>query len=270
MLSGSIREAIDDRGETMRNQLDIIILAAGFGTRLYPLTSNLPKAFLEVGHKTILDRIMSRVILIDSHYRIFLITNSKFYSHFETWAATFKHSHHLNGDIFVLDDGRHSNEERLGPIGDMNFVLEKFNIINDLMIVASDNIIDFDLNDLTSLRQQRDSSVLVAYDFHDKEAVKKKFGVVQLDSDSRLLSFEEKPPNPESSIAATGIYLIKNEDVQHIRALQTRPHDGELNLGNLMIELLARSVVHCLLVPKWFDIGSLDDLKKANNEYAKV
>jgi glucose-1-phosphate thymidylyltransferase len=170
----------------------------------------------------------------------------------------------------VLDDGRYSNEGRLGPIGDINFVLEKFNIINDLMIIASDNIIDFDLNDLTSLRQHRDSSVLVAYDFHDKEAVKKKFGVVQLDSDSRLLSFEEKPLNPESSIAATGIYLIRNEDVQHIRALQTRPHDGELNLGGLMIELLARSVVHCFLVPKWFDIGSLDDLKKANNEYAKV
>jgi glucose-1-phosphate thymidylyltransferase len=253
----------------MRSQLDIIILAAGFGTRLYPLTSNLPKALLEVGQKTILDRIMSRVILIDSQYRIFLVTNSKFYSHFETWATTFKRSYHLNGDVFVLNDGIYSNEERLGPIGDINFVLEKFNITNDLMIIASDNIIDFDLNDLTSLRQHRDSSVLVAYDFHDKEAVKKKFGAVKLDADNRLLSFEEKPLNPESSIAATGIYLIKNEDVQHIRALQTRPHDGELNLGNLMIELVAQSiVVHCLLAPKWFDIGSLDDLKKANIEYA--
>ncbi|MGD1046938.1 MAG: nucleotidyltransferase family protein [Bacteroidota bacterium] len=252
-----------------RNQLDIIILAAGFGTRLYPLTSNLPKALLEVGHKPILDRIMSRVILIDGKYRIFLVTNSKFYSHFETWAATFKHSHHFDGDILVLDDGKNSNEERLGPIGDINFVLEKLKIVNDLMIIASDNVVDFDLNDLTSLCQHRDSSVLVAYDFQDKEAVKQKFGVVQLDSDCRLLSFEEKPPNPESSIAATGIYLIKNEDVQHIRALQTRPHDGELNLGNLMIELLAqRVVVYCLLVPKWFDIGSLDDLKKANNKYA--
>ena len=255
----------------MRNQLDIIILAAGFGTRLYPLTSNLPKALLEVGHKPILDRIMSRLILIDNKYKIFLVTNSKFYSHFETWAAAFKHSHHFDGDILVLDDGKNSNEERLGPIGDINFVLEKLNIVNDLMIVASDNIVDFDLNDVTSLRQHRDSSVLVAYDFHDKEAVKQKFGVVQLDSDNRLLSFEEKPPNPESSIAATGIYLIRSEDVQHIRGLHTRPYTGELNLGNLMIELLARSVVvHCHLAPKWFDIGSLDDLKKANNEYAAV
>jgi glucose-1-phosphate thymidylyltransferase len=255
----------------MRNQLDIIIPAAGFGTRLYPLTSNLPKALLEVGHKPILDRIMNRVILIDCKYRIFLVTNSKFYSHFETWAAAFKHSHHFDGDILVLDDGKNSNEERLGPIGDINFVLEKLNIVNDLMIIASDNVVDFDLNDVTSLRQHRDSSVLVAYDFHDKEAVKQKFGVVQLDSDNRLLSFEEKPMNPESSIAATGIYLIRSEDVQNIRGLHTRPHIGELNLGNLMIELLARNVVvHCLLVPKWFDIGSLDDLKNANNEYAAV
>jgi glucose-1-phosphate thymidylyltransferase len=255
----------------MPNQLDIIILAAGFGTRLYPLTSNLPKALLEVGHKPILDRIMSRVILIDSLYRIFLVSNSKFYSHFETWAATFKHPSHRKGDILVLDDGKYSNEERLGPIGDINFVLEKFSIINDLMIIASDNIIDFDLNDLTSLRRHHNSSVLVAYDFHDKDAVKKKFGVVQLDSDSRLLSFEEKPLNPESSIAATGIYLIKKEDVQHIRGLHTRPHTGELNLGSLMIELLARSViVHCLLIPKWFDIGSLDDLRKADDEFATV
>jgi glucose-1-phosphate thymidylyltransferase len=213
---------------------------------------------------------MSRVILIDSRTRIFFVANSKFYSHFETWAAAFKQSHHFDGEILVLDDGKYSNEERLGQIGDMNFVLEKFNIINDLMIIASDNIIDFDLNDLISMRQHRDSSVLAAYDFQDREAVKKKFGVVQLDSNNRLLSFEEKPVNPESSIAATGIYLIKNEDVQHIRALQARPHDGELNLGNLMIELHARSTVHCLLVPKWFDIGSLDDLKKANNEYAAV
>jgi glucose-1-phosphate thymidylyltransferase len=254
----------------MRNQLDIIIPAAGFGTRLYPLTSNLPKALLEIGHKPILDRIMSRIILIDCRYRIFLVTNSKFYSDFERWAATFKHSHQFDGEILILDDGKYSNEERLGPIGDINFVLDKFKTINDLMIIASDNVVDFDLNDLISMRQQRNSSVLAAYDFHDREAVKKKFGVVQLDSKSRLLSFEEKPENPESSIAATGIYLIKKEDVQHIRALQTRPHDGELNLGNLMIELHARSIVHCLLVPKWFDIGSLDDLKKANNEYAKV
>ena len=255
----------------MRNQLDIIILAAGFGTRLYPLTSNLPKALLEVGHKPILDRIMSRLILIDNKYKIFLVTNSKFYSHFETWAAAFKHSHHFDGDILVLDDGKNSNEERLGPIGDINFVLEKLNIVNDLMIVASDNIVDFDLNDVTSLRQHRDSSVLAAYDFHDKEAVKKKFGVVQLDTNDRILSFEEKPVNPESSIAATGVYLIRNTDIPHIRTLQTRAHAGELNLGNLMIELVAQRVaVHCLLVPTWFDIGSLNDLKKANDEYAAV
>ena len=127
----------------MQNQLDIIILAAGFGTRLYPLTSNLPKALLEIGHKTILDRIMSRVILIDRHTRIFLVANSKFYSHFETWAAAFKQSYNLNGDILLLDDGKYSNEERLGPIGDINFVLEKFNIINDLMIIASDNVISY-------------------------------------------------------------------------------------------------------------------------------
>ena len=253
------------------DQLDIIILAAGFGTRLYPLTSNLPKALLEVGNKPILDRIMSRVILMNSQYRIFLVTNSKFYSHFKKWADTFKHSHHFDCEILILNDGRDSNEERLGPIGDINFVLDKCNIINDLMIIASDNVVDFDLNDLTSLRQHRDSSVLAAYDFHDKEAVKKKFGVVQLDTNDRILSFEEKPVNPESSIAATGVYLIRNTDIQHIRALQTRPHDGELNLGNLMIELVAQSVVvHCLLVPKWFDIGSLDDLKKANDEYAAV
>jgi glucose-1-phosphate thymidylyltransferase len=253
----------------MQNQLDIIILAAGFGTRLYPLTSNLPKALLEVGHKPILDRIMDRVILIDSPYRIFLVTNSKFYSYFETWVAAFKQSHHFAGDILILDDGKYSNEERLGPIGDMSFVLEKINITNDTMIIASDNIIDFDLNDLISLRRHRNSSVLVAHDFHDKEEVKKKFGGVKLDSDNKLLSFEEKPLNPESSIAASGIYLIKDKDVHHIRALQTRPHDGELNLGNLMIELLAQNVVvHCLLAPKWFDIGSLDDLKRANNEYA--
>ena len=253
----------------MRNQLDIIILAAGFGTRLYPLTSNLPKALLEVGHKPILDRIMDRVISMNSQYRIFLITNSKFYSQFESWAAAFKQSHHFTGDILILDDGKYSNEERLGPIGDIGFVLEKNNITNDLMIIASDNIIDFDLNDITSLRQRRDSSILAAYDFHDKEAVRKKFGVLKLDADNRLLSFEEKPLNPESSIAASGIYLIRDKDIHHIRALQTRPHDGELNLGDLMIELLAQSVVvHCLLAPKWFDIGSLDDLKKANNEYA--
>jgi glucose-1-phosphate thymidylyltransferase len=252
----------------MQNQLDIIILAAGFGTRLYPLTSNLPKALLEVGHKRILDRIMSKIILIENQYRIFLVTNSKFYSHFEKWAAAFKQSYHFNGEILILDDGKHSNEERLGPIGDINFVLDKINTKNDLMIIASDNIIDFDLNDLTSLRQKYDSTILVAHDFHDKEAVKKKFGVVQLNSDKRLLSFEEKPENPDSSIAAAGIYLIMNEDIHHIRTLHTRPHDGELNLGDLMVELLAQSVaVHCLLVPKWFDIGSLDDLKKANNEY---
>jgi dTDP-glucose pyrophosphorylase len=137
------------------------------------------------------------------------------------------------------------------------------------MIIASDNIIEFDLNQLIMLQDKKGSSVFAAYDFHETSTVKKKYGVVRLDSDNKLLSFTEKPDNPESSIAATGIYLIKNEDIQHIRMLHTRPHAGELNLGDMIVEILSQNVtVYCLLVPKWFDIGSIDDLRKANDEYA--
>jgi len=255
----------------MTYNLDVIILAAGFGTRLYPLTENQPKALLKIGDTSILDILISRVSTIDAHLRIFIITNSKFYDNFKKWQLTVNHFPNSNHNIFILNDDATSNENRLGPIGDINFVLEKYNISNDLMIIASDNIIDFNMNDIILLRKQRDSSVLAAYNFNSISAVRQKFGVVNLNSDGRLLSFVEKPANPESSIAATGIYLIKNEDIKYIRALKDHSNIKEMNLGSLMIELLSNSIiVHCFLISKWFDIGVIDDLKKANIEYLKT
>jgi dTDP-glucose pyrophosphorylase len=109
------------------------------------------------------------------------------------------------------------------------------------------------------------------YDFHEISAVKNKFGVVNFNSDGKLLSFIEKPADPLSSIAATGIYLIKSEDIQHIHAFQSHPQNNELNLGSLIMEMVTQSIsVYCFLVPKWFDIGTIEDLRKANIEYSTL
>ena len=142
-----------------------LILAAGYATRLYPLTKYTPKPLLEVAGKSILERLLDKISVIEKVDHVYIVTNSRFAQHFEEWVENFQYDKPLT----VIDDGTTSNENRLGAIGDIQFVIEQTDISDDLMILAGDNLFDFDLLDFEEFFQEKDADVITAYEISDIE-----------------------------------------------------------------------------------------------------
>ena len=182
-----------------------IILAAGYATRLYPLTKNFPKPLLEVGGKTILDRLVDEIKTIEDITGVYVVTNRRFYGHFAEWAC--KHKSIRTGlETKILDDGTTSNDDRLGAVGDIQFAIEARDIADDVFVLAADNILLFSLQELVNTFKSNPVSYIAVRhnpDYHDR----KRRGNVQLGEDNRVLQFIEKPDRPISEWSASPVYI---------------------------------------------------------------
>jgi glucose-1-phosphate thymidylyltransferase len=251
--------------------MKVIILAAGYSTRLRPLTDHTAKPLLLVGSNTILDSILEKVLRIDGVNKILIVVNAKFYSQFEDWRRKFSRKGTGRQAIELLNDNTRSNETRLGAMGDICLALENLGCDEDVLIIAGDNMFEGNLQTLIDLRNRQDASVLGVHEFPTLEDVRRKFGVVTVDADGRVQEFEEKPEVPKSSLAATAIYLIRQQDLKHVTALNQAPHSGELNAGMLIHELLRKGEkVHCVDLQSWYDIGTHEDLTKVREYYQSL
>ncbi len=182
-----------------------IILAAGYATRLYPLTKNFPKPLLEVGGKTILDHLIEQIKAIADIDGVYVVTNHRFYGHFADWART-NRAVHTGGEIEVLNDGTTSNDDRLGAVGDIQFAIDARDIADDVLVLAADNILLFSLQTLVNIFKSNPvSHIAVRYnsDYDDR----KRRGNVRLDKDNRVLQFIEKPDKPISEWSALPVYI---------------------------------------------------------------
>ena len=189
-----------------------ILLAAGYATRLYPLTKDKPKALLELGNKTILDRIMDKIEEIDRIDDVYVVTNHRFAGIFSEWAKGYKGSKKIK----VLDDGTTDNDNRLGAIGDMNFVIENENINDELFVLASDVIFDFSLKGLFELYDECKANVISARYIESIETLRT-MGVLKLDENDKVVEFEEKPQEPKSNYGVPPFYLYKRETIDLIK-----------------------------------------------------
>jgi len=242
-----------------------IILAAGYATRLYPLTKNMPKPLIPIAKVPIIERILLKFSGLDKIDQIFIVTNSKFYPHFEKWLKEYRENQEDKLEIIIVDDGTRTNETRLGPVGDITLVLKKFNIQEDVIVLAGDNLFELDLKKMCDISEKNKASVLGAYKYGSPDDVRNKFGVVLVDETNRILEFEEKPDDPKSTSAATAIYLFRKDVLEHITDLYNNPHDKEINVGEIIPWLLKNNIsVYCEYLSFWFDIGSHEDLEKAN------
>jgi glucose-1-phosphate thymidylyltransferase len=235
-----------------------IVLAAGYATRLRPLTDTIPKQLLPIADRPMIDWICDRIeeVTRDVH----LVTNARFADDFRRWASRWD-------GIVVHDDGTLSNEDRLGAIGDIAFVLERTGIEDDLLVVAGDNLFDFALADFhTFVRAKGAASAVAVYDCGDLELATH-YGVVETDADGRITGFEEKPSEPRSTLVATAAYLY---DRRHVPLVERYLADGNPpdQPGRLIAWLYAREPVYAYRFPgPWFDIGSPEQLLEADNRW---
>lgn len=241
--------------------MDAIILAAGYATRLYPLTENMPKPLLAVGGKTIIGHIISKLEAIGSINKIYIVTNDKFEQHFRKLLAGFD----AQKPVEIINDGTKSNDDRLGALGDIQFAINAKNIDNDLLVVAGDNLFELSLSDVASFFKKRKSNVIVLHDVKDLELARH-YGIVEVENNI-VVNFEEKPAIPKSTLASTGIYLFPKKTISLIKKYIAQGNNPD-KTGSFVEWLHKREKVYYYITDeKWYDIGSIEQLEKANKDY---
>jgi glucose-1-phosphate thymidylyltransferase len=239
-----------------------IVLAAGYATRLRPLTDDVPKPLLPVGGRPILDWILANIREVDEIDETHVVTNSRFAPDFAAWGA--RH------DVIVHDDGTSTNEDRLGAIGDLKHVLDRAGIDDDVLVVAGDNLFDFELSDYVRFwRARENSSAVGVYDCGDLELAAG-YGIVELDSDDRITFFVEKPEHPPSTLAAIATYLYARRQLPLIAEYLAEGNAPD-QAGSLVAWLYPREPVYGYrFAGEWFDIGNRKQLLEADNRMRRL
>ena len=240
-----------------------LILAAGYATRLYPLTENFPKPLLEVGGKTILDWLVDDIDsagLVDEYV---VISNHKFAHHFDKWAAT------KTMKVTVVDDGTSSNETRLGAVKDIQFAIDKLGLDDDMLVIAGDNVLDFSLTKLLRYAVEKNTSCIMRY-YEPEEKKLVKCGVVEINKEDRILSMEEKPAQPKSHWCCPPFYYYTRQDAKLV-AKGIESGCGTDAPGSYIAWLCQQTTVHAMEMPgKRFDVGNLESYNKIKEEYKGI
>lgn len=244
--------------------MQVLILAAGYGTRLYPLIVDTPKPLLEVNGKPIIEHVLSKLENLEDVSQAIVVTNNKFYTNFENWA---RQPHPYKFKLKIVNDGTNTPDDRLGSIGDIDFVLKQGVVKEDLLVVGGDNLFDFDIEKYLHLaRQKKPAATIGVYDIGDnKEA--SKFGVVHLAKDNRINSFEEKPEHSKSSLIAMCFYYFPKESLRLVGEYLASSEKSD-KAGDYIKWLCSKSGVYGFQFQgKWYDIGSIESYEQAQEAF---
>jgi glucose-1-phosphate thymidylyltransferase len=256
--------------------MNAIILAAGYATRLYPLTLNKAKPLLEVAGKPIVEWVVDNLLPVSNLGTVFLVTNNKFAPDFQNWAKAYQDrsasakpaaDKHRKLKIKVINDGSTSDDDKLGAIGDINFVLTREELTgDDLLVIAGDNLFDEALNGLVDAAKGAAAMVAV-HDIGDLASMKK-YGTVTVDNDGVITHFEEKPEKPKSTLAAIALYYYSREVLPLFTTYLAAGNNPD-QPGRFLQWLYTRKLVKTWQIKgRWLDIGSKETLEKANEIFA--
>jgi glucose-1-phosphate thymidylyltransferase len=235
-----------------------IILAAGYATRLRPLTETWAKELLPVGGRPIIDWILDHVLAVEGIDEVHVVTNARKAPAFLKWARG-------HDGVVVHDDGTRSNEDRLGAIGDMQFVIETAGLDDHLLVIAGDNLFDYDLTAFVEYWRGRGVASAVAVRDVGSLELASQYGIVSLADDGRILDFVEKPADPPSTLAATATYLYHRD---HARLIRTYLGAGQSpdQPGRFVAWLRRHAPVYgWRFDASWYDIGNHEQLLEADN-----
>ena len=238
-----------------------VILAAGYATRLYPLTENFPKPLLRVGEKNILEWLIEDIG--DAAEEFIVISNHRFAEHFRAWAATRPEK------LRVLDDGTESNETRLGAVRDVQFAIEQLRLDDDLLVIAGDNVLDFSLRGFIRYFREKQTSCILRYWESDEQRLHKT-GVAEVDESDRVVRMEEKPAQPRSHWCTPPFYVYKRSDLPLVKK-GIEAGCGVDAPGSFIAWLCDQVPVHAYEMPgKRYDIGNLESYRQVQESYCGI
>lgn len=240
-----------------------LILAAGYATRLYPLTENFPKPLLKVGEKTILDWLLDDIDASKVVDEYVVISNAKFYEHFSSWAKQKPYK------ITVLSDGTYSNETRLGAVKDVQFAIDQLKIEDDALVIAGDNLLDFSMTKFISYALEKKASCVMRY-FEQEKAKLMKAGVLTIDDTDLILEMEEKPKEPKSNWCCPPFYYYAKEDVKRVKD-GINSGCGTDAPGSYIAWLCKETKVYAFEMPgSRYDIGDVKSYTEVQNTYKGI
>jgi len=240
-----------------------LVLAAGYATRLYPLTENFPKPLLKIGDKTILDWLLDDIHTSGAVDEYIVVSNHKYARHFKVWAKTKPYK------ITVVDDGTETNETRLGAVRDIQFAIEKLTINDDMLVIAGDNVLDFSLTKFINYARQKRTSCIMRY-YEPSEEKLLKCGVVTVDDNDLVLDMTEKSPNPATHWCCPPFYFYTREDVKLVKK-GIESGCGTDAPGSFVAWLCKQVPVHAMEMPGVrYDIGYLESYEKVKKEYRGI
>ena len=240
-----------------------LILAAGYATRLYPLTENFPKPLLKVRDKTILDWLLEDINGTGIIDRYVVVTNHKFAKHFQTWAS----AHPL--PITILDDGTETNENRLGAVRDIQFAIDALNLNEDLLVIAGDNLLNFSLQGFIRYAEEKKTTCIMRYWESDVNMLRKT-GVAKVDDEDLVIGMEEKPFNPKSNWCIPPFYIYTTNDIPLVKK-GIESNCGVDAPGCFIAWLCMQTPVYAYEMPgKRFDIGNLESYDSVQKSFKGI
>lgn len=242
----------------------VLILAAGYGTRLYPLITDTPKPLLPVADKPLINHLLEKIKDLEELKEVLVVTNDKFCPNFQQWAQA---NAQYPAPLVVINDGTTSPDDRLGSVGDMDFVLKTYPVKDDLLVIGGDNLFDYSLKEYIAFSRAKSPHVTIGvYDIKDRSKATQ-FGVVEMDDQGKIVSFEEKPNQPRASRIAMCFYYFPQESLGLVGDYlkQTQRSD---KAGDYICWLTREKGVYGFCFEgKWYDIGSIEAYQEAQEAF---
>lgn len=239
-----------------------IILAAGYATRLYPLTENFPKPLLPVSGKPILDWLIDDLESVGAIDGYVVVSNHKFAGHFEKWAEE------KQCRIAVVDDGTSTNETRLGAVKDIQFAVENRHLDEDLLIIAGDNLMDFSFHGFIQFAKEKGTSCVMCHEEHDLEK-QRRTAIITVDSENKITSYEEKPKEPKGNLAVPPFYYYRAEDIRRISEALEDGCNADAP-GSFAAWLSEKTAMHAWKMPgRRYDIGNRESYDAVQEIFRK-
>lgn len=247
--------------------MNVVILAAGYGTRMGELAQNLPKALLPIGGKSILEHLIEKLSTIDEIRKYYIVTNRKFISCFEKWQYDFRKRRDGHFSVELLNDGTTRNENRLGAVRDLQFVIDSAQLNADLIVTAGDNLFQFDLEESFAFYKMQKCDTIHIIPINGLNQLRRT-GVVEIDQNNRVIGFEEKPEHPKSHYGCPPLYFFRPDTLQLIEQYLKEGQNPDAP-GNFIAWLYKRKPVYAYLIKgNRFDVGDPETYSKAISLYS--